>query len=138
MSILKFDDEEGKVVFWHSSAHVLGEVLEQTYGSYLTIGPPLNNGFYYDSFMGEGASIGEGDYANIESSYAACVKAKQPFERLVVTKEEALELFAYNPFKSQLIATKVLSRLSPSSCDLLLSLIRMYEHVCVCFFFKYV
>jgi hypothetical protein len=48
-----------------------------------------------------------GDYGAIEAGYAACVKAKQPFERLVVTKAEALALFAYNPFKTQLIAAKV-------------------------------
>jgi threonyl-tRNA synthetase len=53
LEFLKFDDPEGKTVFWHSSAHVLGEALENLFGSKLTIGPPLNKGFFYDSYMGK-------------------------------------------------------------------------------------
>ena len=57
MEFLKFeDDQEARTVFWHSSAHVLGEALERLYGSRLTIGPPLAGGFYYDSYMGDGSS----------------------------------------------------------------------------------
>lgn len=53
LELLKFeDDPEAKTVFWHSSAHMLGEALEHLYGCKLTIGPPLKGGFYYDSFMG--------------------------------------------------------------------------------------
>ena len=54
MEFLKFqDDQDARTVFWHSSAHVLGEALERLYGSRLTIGPPLAGGFYYDSYMGD-------------------------------------------------------------------------------------
>lgn len=61
LELLKFDsDEEAKTVFWHSSAHIMGEALENLYGNQLTIGPPLNNGFYYDSYMGSD-SIKEDD-----------------------------------------------------------------------------
>lgn len=53
MEFLKFDsDKDAKTVFWHSSAHMMGEALENLYGCKLTIGPPLAGGFYYDSFMG--------------------------------------------------------------------------------------
>lgn len=52
LSLLKFDDKEGKMVFWHSSAHVLGECMECKYGVKLCIGPPTEEGFYYDSYMG--------------------------------------------------------------------------------------
>lgn len=53
MEFLKFDDDvEAKTAFWHSSAHMMGEALENLYGSKLTIGPPLKGGFYYDSYMG--------------------------------------------------------------------------------------
>ncbi len=53
LELLKFnDDPEAKTVFWHSSAHMLGEALEHLYGNKLTIGPPLKGGFYYDSYMG--------------------------------------------------------------------------------------
>lgn len=53
MEFLKFDDDvEAKTAFWHSSAHMMGEALENLFGSKLTIGPPLKGGFYYDSYMG--------------------------------------------------------------------------------------
>ena len=59
MEFLKFeDDNDARTVFWHSSAHILGEALERLYGSRLTIGPPLAGGFYYDSYMGESSSDG--------------------------------------------------------------------------------
>lgn len=54
MELLKFDDDQdAKTVFWHSSAHMMGEALEHLYGVKLTIGPPLKGGFYYDSYMGK-------------------------------------------------------------------------------------
>jgi threonyl-tRNA synthetase len=54
LEFCKFDDDrDAKTVFWHSSAHMLGEALEHLYGCKLTIGPPLAGGFYYDSFMGK-------------------------------------------------------------------------------------
>lgn len=56
LELLKFDgDKEAKTVFWHSSAHMMGEALEHLYGCKLTIGPPLAGGFYYDSYMGKDA-----------------------------------------------------------------------------------
>jgi threonyl-tRNA synthetase len=56
LEFLKFEeDKEAKTVFWHSSAHMLGEALENLYGCKLTIGPPLVGGFYYDSYMGKDA-----------------------------------------------------------------------------------
>ena len=55
MEFLKFDsDRDAKTVFWHSSAHMMGEALEHLFGCKLTIGPPLAGGFYYDSYMGAG------------------------------------------------------------------------------------
>lgn len=53
LQLIKFDDPRGKEVFWHSSAHILGEALEGLYGARLTHGPPTENGFFYDSYMGE-------------------------------------------------------------------------------------
>jgi len=52
LQLLKFEDKEGKMVFWHSSAHVLGECMECKYGATLCIGPPTEEGFYYDAYMG--------------------------------------------------------------------------------------
>ena len=52
LELKKFDDKEGKMVFWHSSAHVLGECMECKFGAKLCIGPPTEEGFYYDAYMG--------------------------------------------------------------------------------------
>lgn len=51
LQLLKFDDEEAQKVFWHSTAHVLGEALERCYGGCLCYGPPIESGFYYDMFL---------------------------------------------------------------------------------------
>lgn len=107
LELLKFEgDPEAKTVFWHSSAHILGEALEHLFGSRLTIGPPLSKGFYYDSYMGTDA-FREEDYKPVETEVNKISKKKQKFERLVVTKEEAIDLFSGNPFKEQLIRNKV-------------------------------
>ena len=87
LTLLKYDDAESKVVFSHSSAHILGAALESVYGAYLTIGPPLQQGFYYDCFMGE-HTIHDSDLKKIEDKASDITKKKYPFQRLVVTKEE--------------------------------------------------
>ena len=51
--MLQFDDDDGKAVFWHSSAHILGEAMERVYGGHLCYGPPIEEGFYYDMFSDE-------------------------------------------------------------------------------------
>jgi len=108
LEFLKFDtDHEAKTVFWHSSAHMMGEALEHLYGVKLTIGPPLKGGFYYDSYMGTEDAIKDEDYKDIQKEVTKITKQKQKFERMVVTKEEALELFADNPFKVKILSTKV-------------------------------
>lgn len=62
LEFLKFEnDPDAKTVFWHSSAHMMGEVLEHLYGCKLTIGPPLAGGFYYDSYMGTSDALREED-----------------------------------------------------------------------------
>ena len=52
LKLLTFNDIEGKMVFWHSSAHILGESMEREYGVYLCHGPPTSEGFFYDSYCG--------------------------------------------------------------------------------------
>lgn len=100
------EDKEGKSTFWHSSAHILGSSLEHTYGSHLCIGPALEEGFYYDCYMGKNA-VDEKDYPKIEESAKAVITANHPYNRLTLTKSEALELFGENPFKVQLIKNKI-------------------------------
>jgi threonyl-tRNA synthetase len=53
LEFIRFDEKEGQHVFWHSSAHLLGQALELEFGGYLTVGPALKDGFYYDVFLGE-------------------------------------------------------------------------------------
>ena len=50
LELLKFDDDDAKAVFWHSTAHVLGEAMERFYGGCLCYGPPIQDGFYYDMY----------------------------------------------------------------------------------------
>ncbi|KAK9171429.1 Threonyl-tRNA synthetase [Cryptosporidium meleagridis] len=106
LEILTFDSLEGSGVFWHSSSHILGQCLENEYGAQVTIGPALNPGFYYDSYMGT-HSVSNTEYYDIENCAKTIISEKQSFERLQCNKEEALELFKDNPFKVSLIMSKI-------------------------------
>jgi len=106
LQLLKFDDPRGKEVFWHSTAHMLGQALETEFSARLTHGPPLENGFFYDSYLG-GGSYSESMKATVEKKVTKITSEKQEFHRVVVTKEEALELFADNPFKLSMINSKL-------------------------------
>jgi threonyl-tRNA synthetase len=106
LELLTFDDKIGKEVFWHSSAHLLGQSLENAYGAWLCHGPPLDSGFFYDSFIGD-QRLSQADYETIEKEIRRYAQEKQPYERILLTKAEALEMFAYNPFKVELIKNKV-------------------------------
>ena len=68
----------GKMAFWHSSAHILGQAMELTYGAHLCIGPPLQNGFYYDSYIGS-EKITPESYKEIEKNMALINQQNQPF-----------------------------------------------------------
>ena len=109
LELLDFENEEGRAVFWHSSAHVLGESCEKHYGCHLCLGPPLEDGgFYYEMGMTEpGQSVSQADYPALNTLAKNIIKEKQPFERLVMSKEELLEMFKDNPFKVHLIKDKI-------------------------------
>ena len=107
LRLLTFDDDLGKLVFWHSSAHVLGQSIERKFGGHLTIGPPIKGGFYYDCYCGSEVCTEDTWYSKLDNQIKKIVSEKQPFQRLVVTKEEALEMFDHNVFKRELIRTKV-------------------------------
>ena len=107
LRLLTFDDDIGKMVFWHSSAHILGQAIERQFGGHLTIGPPIQGGFYYDTYCGTEVCTEEKWYPKLEKEIKKIVSEKQSFERLVVTKEEALEMFDHNVFKREIIRTKV-------------------------------
>lgn len=108
LEFLTFDDEEGQQVFWHSSAHVLGEACECFYGAHLSYGPPTTDGFFYEMSIDNGNRvINSSEYKDVEGVVKKVVKDKQKFERLEMTKEELLEMFKYNKHKQYLISTKI-------------------------------
>ncbi|XP_037883178.1 threonine--tRNA ligase 1, cytoplasmic isoform X1 [Glossina fuscipes] len=106
LQLLKFDDPDAQAVFWHSSAHIMGEAMERIYGGHLCYGPPIADGFYYDMYL-EGEGISTNDYPVMESLVKQIVKEKQPFERLEMKKEDLLEMFKYNEFKCRILNEKV-------------------------------
>ncbi|KRX76982.1 Threonine--tRNA ligase, cytoplasmic [Trichinella sp. T6] len=106
LQFLPFDDDEGKQVFWHSTAHVLGEAAERLFGCCLCYGPPIENGFYYDMFMDDRTVTAE-DMDKLEKIMKAAIDGKQRFERLELKKEELMEMFKYNPFKLRILENKV-------------------------------
>ncbi|KAE9454597.1 hypothetical protein C3L33_13501, partial [Rhododendron williamsianum] len=104
LKLYTFESDEGRDTFWHSSAHILGQALEVEYGCKLCIGPctTRGEGFYYDAFYGE-LGLNEDHFKRIETGAAKAVGEKQPFERIEVTREQALELFSENKFKIEII-----------------------------------
>ncbi|XP_011418149.2 threonine--tRNA ligase 1, cytoplasmic isoform X2 [Magallana gigas] len=106
LQLLKFDDKDGQYVFWHSSAHILGEAMEKLYGGHLCYGPPIEEGFYYDMWC-ESAAVSSNDFGSIEDKVKGIVKEKQPFERLEMKKEDLLKMFEYNKFKQRILNEKV-------------------------------
>eukprot|EP00092_Neocalanus_flemingeri_P024362 GFUD01026418.1.p1 GENE.GFUD01026418.1~~GFUD01026418.1.p1 ORF type:complete len:743 (-),score=268.24 GFUD01026418.1:167-2395(-) len=106
LELIKFDDEEGQAVFWHSSAHILGEAMERVYAGHLCYGPPIEQGFYYDMHSSE-YSVKDDDYKCLDDLVKNIVKEKQPFERLEMKKSDLMEMFKYNEFKLRILREKV-------------------------------
>ncbi|XP_058771734.1 threonine--tRNA ligase, mitochondrial 1-like [Vicia villosa] len=104
LQIFKFDDDEGRDTFWHSSAHILGQSLETEYGCKLCIGPctTRGEGFYYDAFYGD-LGLNDDHFKQIEAGALKAVAEKQPFQRIEVTRDQALEIFSDNKFKVEII-----------------------------------
>jgi threonyl-tRNA synthetase len=100
-----WNDKEGKKAFWHSSSHVLAQALQELYpGIKLTIGPAVENGFYYDvDFMDH--KISESDFKKIEDRFLEIAREKHDFKMRSATKAEALEMYRKenNPYKIELI-----------------------------------
>ncbi|WP_020585714.1 threonine--tRNA ligase [Desulfobacter curvatus] len=101
VSFITAKDDQGLDILRHSSAHVMAEAVLNLYpDAKLTIGPVVEDGFYYDIDMDP---VSEADLEKIEAEMKKIIKAKAGFERKVVTRQEALDLFADNPFKVELI-----------------------------------
>ena len=91
----KFEDEEGKHTFWHTSAHLLAEALQELYpGIQFGFGPAIENGFFYDVMPAEGQVISENDFAKIEDKMRELAKKNEAVVRREVPKAEAMEEFA--------------------------------------------
>ena len=93
VQLLTWNDDGGKYAFWHSSAHLLAEALEALYpGVQFGIGPPVENGFYYDVDLGE-RSLSQEDFPRIEEKMRELARQKQTFARREVSKQEAVDYF---------------------------------------------
>ena len=94
IALYKFEDEEGKHTFWHTSAHLLAEALKELYpGIQFGFGPAIENGFFYDVMPAEGQVISENDFAKIEAKMLELAKNDEAVVRKDVTKTDALNEF---------------------------------------------
>ena len=89
-----FNDIEGKKCFWHSSAHIMAEALEELYpGVKLGIGPAIDNGFYYDIDLGDERKLSSDDFPTIEEKMLSLAREKNDFTRKEINKKDAIEYF---------------------------------------------
>jgi threonyl-tRNA synthetase len=101
--LLTFQDKEGKKALWHSAAHLMAQAILKFYpNAKLTIGPAIDQGFYYDIDFGDG-SISEHDFPKIEKQIIETARQKHEFKLHEVSKKEALKYYQDNPFKTELI-----------------------------------
>ncbi len=106
INLLKWEDDEAKHVFWHSSSHLMAEALEALYpGVKFGIGPAIENGFYYDVDLA-GHQITDSDLPAIEKKMLELARTKENFTRIDVSKADALEYFKKknDPYKCELIS----------------------------------
>ena len=104
LTLYTWNDKEGKKAFWHSTSHVLAQTLEEMYsGIKLTLGPAIDNGFYYDVDFGDN-KITDADFKKIEDRVLEISREKHEFKMRAVTKAEALEVYKNNEYKTELIS----------------------------------
>ena len=106
VKLLKWEDDDAKKVFWHSSSHLMAEALEAIYpGVKFGIGPAIDNGFYYDVDLG-GRTITDADLPAVEKKMLELARGKEDFKRISVSKAEAMEHFKEkgDQYKCELIS----------------------------------
>ncbi|MEE0446807.1 MAG: threonine--tRNA ligase [Prevotellamassilia sp.] len=106
LSLLKWDNEEGKHAFWHTSAHLMAEAMQELWpGTQFGIGPAIESGFYYDVMPPEGVVISETDFPKIEKKMAELAQKKESVVRKEISKADALAFFAERgqTYKNELI-----------------------------------
>lgn len=104
--IVTFEDEEGKDILWHSSAHLMAEAVEQLYpGTKFGVGPAIENGFYYDMDLPEGVKLTNEDLPKIEQKMYELAQQEQVFERIEIDWKDAVEFFKKDgdPYKIELL-----------------------------------
>ncbi len=107
LKLHKWEDEEAKHAFWHSSAHLMAEALESLYpGIKFGIGPAIENGFYYDVDPGDGKVITEDDLLTIENRMKELAAKNLTYTRRDISKKEALDLFSQkgDEYKTELLS----------------------------------
>ena len=105
--LYKWDDEQGKHAFWHTSAHLMAEALQELWpGTQFGIGPAIERGFYYDVMPPEGVVIREADFPDIEKKMMELVARKEQLVRRDISKADALKFFGDHgqTYKNELIA----------------------------------
>lgn len=106
IQLLKWDDEEGKHAFWHSSAHLMAEALQELYPNVkFGIGPAVENGFYYDVDLGD-TTLTDADFPVIEAKMAELVARKEDIKRQDISKTDAIKMFGDRGevYKTELIS----------------------------------
>ncbi len=94
INLYKFEDEEGKHAFWHTSAHLLAEALQELYpGIQFGFGPAVENGFFYDVLLPDGKQIGEGDFKTIEDKMIELARKNEDVVRKEVSKADCVAQF---------------------------------------------
>ncbi len=105
LKLLTWKDDNGKMTMWHSSAHLMAEAIESLYpGVKLAIGPPIENGFYYDIDLGE-HSISEHDLGKIENKMKELAREKNEYKRQEISKDDAIAYYKdkADPYKLELL-----------------------------------
>ncbi len=105
--LYKWDDAEGKHAFWHTSAHLMAEALQELYpGTQFGIGPAIENGFYYDVMPPEGTKLSDADFPKIEKKMQELQQKKEQLVRKEISKADALKFFGDKgqSYKNELIS----------------------------------
>ena len=105
--LYKWDDEEGKHAFWHTSAHLMAEALQELWpGTQFGIGPAIENGFYYDVMPPAGVTLSDANFPEIEKKMQELVQRKEALVRQEIAKNDAIKFFAERgqSYKNELIA----------------------------------
>jgi len=105
LQLLTWKDEEGKSTFWHSSAHLLAEAMEALYpGIKLGIGPPIDNGFYYDIDFGD-HQFSSSEFPKVEAKMLELARENNTYKRIDISKDDAIAYFKEkeDPYKLDLL-----------------------------------